>query len=132
MTTVAREPTTDFGFDLSAIAFWQGRTLAKRDAAFAILRAELPISWWRPVEQLIPLPEEWASGGYWALMRYEDIRQVSRDPATFCSGKGVMFFDAPPEMLEATTSFMSMDDPRHAKLRALVSKAFTPRQVARL
>lgn len=80
----------------------------------------------------MPLPEQFLSGGYWALTRHADIRRVSRDAATFCSGKGVMFFDAPPEMLEATTSFIAMDAPRHTKLRGLVSAAFTPRQVARL
>ena len=87
------------------------------------LYAELRRS--RPVCQVDP-------GGLWAITRHADIRRISRDPATFCSGKGVMFFDAPPEMFEATTSFIAMDAPRHTKLRGLVSSAFTPRRVARL
>ena len=132
MTTLAREPSTDFGFDLSSLEFWQQRTPAERDEAFATLRRERPLSWWGPVEQLVPLPDEMVSGGYWALTRYEDIRRVSRDPETFCSGSGVMFFDAPPEMLEATNSFLAMDAPRHTKLRGLVAKAFSPRRVAHL
>jgi cytochrome P450 len=70
--------------------------------------------------------------GYWAVVRYEDIRRVSRDPNTFCSGQGTQFGDAPPELLEATLSFLAMDAPRHTKLRGLVSAAFTPRQVARI
>ncbi len=45
---------------------------------------------------------------------------------------GVQFADAPPEMLEASQSFLAMDSPRHTKLRGLVSSAFTPRQVARI
>ena len=69
---------------------------------------------------------------YWAIVRYEDIRRISRDPATFRSGDGVQFADAPPEMLEASQSFLAMDAPRHSKLRGLVSSAFTPRQVARI
>ena len=24
--------------------------------------------------------------GYWAIVRYEDVRQISREPQTFCSG----------------------------------------------
>src|SRR5437667_1668782 len=132
MSTLERDPNTDFGFDLSAIEFWQERTPAERDDAFRTLREERPISWWGPVENLMPLPPEMLTGGYWALMGYEDIRTVSRDSKTFCSGKGVMFFDAPPEMLEATLSFIATDAPRHTKLRGLVSAAFTPRQIARI
>jgi cytochrome P450 len=132
MTALAREPNTDLGFDLSSLEFWQQRTPAQRDAAFAKLRHERPVSWWGPVEQLVPLPDEMLSGGSWAITRYDDIRRVSRDPATFCSGKGVLFFDAPPEMLEATNSFLATDAPRHTKLRGLVAKAFSPRRIAHL
>src|SRR4051794_23352606 len=70
--------------------------------------------------------------GYWAIVRHDDVRRISRDPATFCSGRGVLFGDAPPELLEATQSFLAMDAPRHTKLRGLVSSAFTPRQVKRI
>ena len=69
---------------------------------------------------------------YWAIVRYEDVRRISRDPETFCSGQGTQFADAPPEFLEASLSFLAMDAPRHTKLRGLVSAAFTPRQVARI
>src|SRR3954451_15520245 len=120
MSTVAREPSTDFGFDLSSLAFWQEWTPGQRDEAFATLRRERPVSWWGQVENLVPFPPEWESGGYWALTRYEDIRRGSRDAETFSSGRGVMFFDAPPEMLEATMSFIAMDAPKHTKLRGLV------------
>jgi cytochrome P450 len=66
------------------------------------------------------------------VVRYDDVRAVSRDPERFCSGQGVQFADAPPEMLEASQSFLAMDAPRHTKLRGLVQKAFSPRQVARI
>ena len=116
-------------FDLSAISFWEDQGPAERDEAYALLRAEHPVSWWGPTENR-DLPPEMSTGGYWAVMRYADIRHVSRSPDVFCSGRGVMFFDAPPEMLEATLSFIAMDAPRHTTLRGLVSAAFTPRQVA--
>jgi len=70
--------------------------------------------------------------GYWAIVRHEDVRRISRDPQNFCSGEGTQFADAPPEFLEASMSFLAMDAPRHTKLRGLVSSAFTPRQVARI
>ena len=128
---IATQPTADLGFDLSSIEFWLEWSPEQRDAAFRQLRAERPVSWWGPVQSL-SLPPEMLTHGYWALTRYDDIRQVSRDHETFCSGEGVMFFEAPPEMFEATLSFIAMDAPRHTKLRGLVSSAFTPRQVARL
>jgi cytochrome P450 len=38
----------------------------------------------------------------------------------------------PAEMLEFYGSMISMDDPRHAKIRRIVSKAFTPRMLEKL
>jgi cytochrome P450 len=122
-----REPDP---IDLSARAFWAQPMLA-REAAFAELRRERPISWQGPPESVLVEPEE-GTGGYWAVVRYDDVRAISRNPETFCSGQGVLFDDAPPEMLEATQSFLATDAPRHTKLRGLVSSAFTPRQVARI
>ena len=113
--------------DLSGLDFW-AQTPAERSAAFARMRAEQPISWHRQPDSAM-LPQEEGTGGYWAVLRYEDVRSVSRDPDTFRSGGGVIFEDIPPELLEASQSFLAMDDPRHAKLRKLVSIAFTPRQV---
>ena len=31
--------------------------------------------------------------GFWAVTRYEDIRNLSRDPAHFCSGRGALVND---------------------------------------
>lgn len=121
--------TTD-PIDLSAHAFWE-QPAGERDAAFARLRRERPISWHGPPESVL-LEQDELTGGYWAVTRYDDVRAVSRDPRTFRSGEGVLFEDAPEEMLEATQSFLAMDAPRHTKLRGLVSAAFTPRQVTRI
>lgn len=131
MSSATRTPTEGLGFDLSSLEFWMQWSAQQRDDAFRTLRSEHPVSWWGPVESLT-MPAEMVTAGYWALTRWDDIRRVSRDPRTFCSGQGVMFFDAPPELLEAMLSFIAMDDPRHAKLRGLVSAAFTPRQIMRL
>src|SRR2546428_314807 len=113
--------------DLSATSFW-AQPMPAREAAFAELRRERPISWHGPPEAVLIDPEE-STGGYWAVVRHDDVRTVSRDSETFCSGLGVLFEDSPPEMLEASMSFIAMDAPRHTKLRQLVSSAFTPRQV---
>jgi cytochrome P450 len=116
--------------DLGSLEFW-GLPARERDRSFAVLRREAPVSHHRPLEDILGLQER-DERGYWAIVRYHDIRRVSRDPATFCSRQGVQFGDAPPEMLEASQSFLAMDAPRHTKLRGLVSAAFTPRQVARI
>src|ERR1700694_3754154 len=116
--------------DLGSLDFW-GQPAEERDRYFARLRAETPISRHAPPEDILGLPEQ-ERQSYWAIVRYEDVRAISRDPQRFCSGLGTQFADAPPELLEASMSFLAMDAPRHTKLRGLVSAAFTPRQVARI
>jgi cytochrome P450 len=116
--------------DLSDQSFWK-LPLADREAAFATLRREAPVSWQRPPDSVLMGPDA-PTTGYWAVVRYGDVRAVSRDPQTFRSGQGVMFEDVPEELLEASMSFLATDAPRHTKLRGLVSAAFTPRQTARI
>jgi cytochrome P450 len=116
--------------NLGSLDFW-GLSAEERDVYFAKLRREAPISRHEPPEDLLGMPEE-SRTHYWAAVRYDDIRTISRDAATYRSGDGVQFADAPPELLEASQSFLAMDAPRHTKLRGLVSAAFTPRQVKRI
>jgi cytochrome P450 len=116
--------------DLGSLEFW-GRPSEQRDRYFAQLRREAPISRHEPPEDILGLPDQ-GRMDYWAIVRYEDVRRISRDPGTFCSSQGVQFGDVPQELLEASQSFLAMDAPRHTKLRGLVAAAFTPRQVARI
>ena len=116
--------------DLSSMDFW-ALPPAGREEGFAELRATAPVSWHRQPESQL-LPESEGTGGYWAVVRYDDVREVSRDPERFCSGQGVMFEDIPVELLEASQSFLAMDDPRHATLRKLVAEGFKPRAVKRI
>jgi cytochrome P450 len=116
--------------DLSSPDFWD-QPAEVRDEAFAVLRREAPISQHKAPEDLLGIGE-YDDRPYWAIVRHEDVRSISRDPERFCSSQGVQFGDAPPEMLEASQSFLAMDAPRHTKLRKLVSAAFTPRQVKRI
>ena len=116
--------------NLGSLDFW-GQTAEVRDSYFAQLRRDDPISLHDPPDDLLGMPEQ-SRTQYRAIVRYEDIRRISRDPVTFRSGDGVQFADALPELLEASQSFLAMDAPRHTKLRGLVSAAFTPRQVKRI
>lgn len=115
--------------DLSSLRFWSSST-AEREESFAQLRAERPISWHPAAEGVMGVPE--GEDGFWAVVRHEDIAHVSKNPKIFCSGQGVQFQDAPPELLEASQSFLAMDSPRHAQLRKLVGSAFTPKRIEKL
>jgi cytochrome P450 len=66
---------------------------------------------------------------YWAVTRHAELIEVSRQSALFCSGKGTNILDLPVPFLEFFGSMINMDDPRHARLRGIVSRGFTPRQL---
>ncbi len=70
--------------------------------------------------------------GAWIISRAEDILEVSRSPEVFSSASGVTLLDAPPEFNEFFSSMIAMDDPRHARLRRVVSAGFTPRMLKKL
>lgn len=112
--------------DLSDIEFW-AKPWAERDAAFATLRRENPIAYF--AEPIIePFPE---GPGYYAITKMQDVLEISRHPEIYCSGQGaVSILDMPAEMNEFYGSLISMDDPRHARLRKIVSGTFTPRMLA--
>ncbi|WP_055500578.1 cytochrome P450 [Streptomyces albus] len=89
---------------------------------YARLRAEEPLA---PVV----LPS--GDAGY-LVSRYEDVRAVLSDPR--CSRAATVRPEAPK--LTAVPfdagGLFTMDPPEHTRLRALVSRAFTPRRVARM
>jgi len=113
--------------DLSDTEFW-ALPLAERAAAFALLRAEERSRFFAEPE--VPFTEK--GPGYYALVRYADVVEASRHPEVFCSGKGATNIpDLPAEFNEYFGSMINMDDPRHARLRRIVSRAFSPRLIAK-
>ncbi|MCY4422383.1 MAG: cytochrome P450 [Acidimicrobiaceae bacterium] len=70
--------------------------------------------------------------GAWVVPRHAPILEVSRNPRIYSSASGVTINDFPPEFNEYFNSIISMDAPRHARLRRLVAAGFTPRMLARL
>lgn len=68
--------------------------------------------------------------GSWTVAGYEHVRDVSRDPARFCSGRGVLMNDPLRNAGEIHGSILHMDPPVHAPWRQLVSRRFTPRATA--
>jgi methyl-branched lipid omega-hydroxylase len=114
--------------DLSDPEFW-ARPPEVRHAVFDRLRAERPFAFFaEPVVPFFP-----PGAGYHAVTRWADVDAISSQPAVFCSGQGaVSIADMPPDLNEFYGSMISMDDPRHAKIRRIVAKAFTPRMLERL
>ena len=111
--------------DLSDIEFWS-KPWNERNDAFATLRREKPIAYF-PEPIIDPFPE---GPGYYAITKMHDVLEISRHPEIFCSGQGaVSILDMPAEMNEFYGSLISMDDPRHARLRKIVSGTFTPRML---
>ncbi|MGZ4707142.1 MAG: cytochrome P450 [Acidimicrobiales bacterium] len=111
--------------DISTAAFW-GKTMRERDVEFAALRSRPTVTFHPPVE--VGVTD--TGPGFWAATKHADIVHVSRHPEEFCSGRGVGFSDIPAEYNEPFGSFLMTDAPRHTQLRRLVSRAFTPKQVA--
>lgn len=69
----------------------------------------------------------------WVLSRYLDIDRALLDPGLFSSAKGIF---PTRQGLEMTATFLPMmimmDAPRHSAMRAIVSRAFTPRRIVGL
>jgi cytochrome P450 len=69
--------------------------------------------------------------GYRAVTRHADVWHVSRHPELFSSSRGgVNIGDMPEELMEFFGSMIAMDDPKHFRLRSIVSKGFTPKHIA--
>ena len=86
---------------------------------FATLRQRPGLHW-----------NSYGDGGFWAVTRHDDVCEVSRHPERFSSAIGhVNLWDLEADALEARRSILEHDPPAHTRLRRVVSKAFTPRQM---
>ena len=89
-------------------------------AVWRWLREHDPVHWHPPAD----LP------GFWVLTKYDDVRAVYRDPATFSSAGGILL--RPENHGEDPGGGRTMaltDPPRHRQLRALVDDWFAPRSI---
>jgi cytochrome P450 len=96
---------------------------------FRHLRAEDPVFWHEPTEHT-PGGE-----GFWVVSRYDDIEHVFRNPDLFSSEKGPDRPYAGTQLMDdkyAGQMMIMTDNPKHARLRALVTSGFTPATLAKL
>ena len=112
------------GFEPERADFYLGDP----DAAFAALRARDPVHWYE-------------AGGFWCVLGHADVREVSRHPRSFCSGRGTQLHQIPlarrgvsiaPEQFGLAPSIIQMDPPAHNRHRKLVIGQFTPQITASL
>ncbi len=91
---------------------------------FRLLRDEAPVFWHKHPD----------GGGYWVISRYEDVRKVSRDHATFSAQRGfVMVDELPPEILPmAQGQLLGMDPPNHGPIRRAVIERFTSKMLVQM
>ncbi|MBX7453960.1 cytochrome P450 [Mycolicibacterium sp. 3033] len=87
--------------------------------AYRELREHTPIVWNEATE-------------FWALLKYEDVRQVSGRPMLFSSAKGIIIPDPERGEMVQEGNLIFTDPPRHRQLRKLINSGFTRRQVALL
>jgi methyl-branched lipid omega-hydroxylase len=118
-----RPTVSDNRPSIGEAAFWQ-RPLNERMADFAELRKQGAFV---PVE----LPGMFGPAlEFNAVVRHAELVEISKQPHLFCSGQGsISIQDMPAEALEYFGSFITMDDPRHARLRGIVGASFTPRRL---
>ncbi len=128
-----REVLTFDQINLTDNGFW---TLPweEREGAFRLLRREHPLAFFNEpafpgaVGQTMP-----KGPGYRAVTRHAHIAEVSRHPEIYRSGQGATsILDMPEELLEYFGSMINTDNPRHARLRRIVSAAFNPRMITRI
>ncbi|HEU5083561.1 MAG TPA: cytochrome P450 [Acidimicrobiales bacterium] len=111
MTIAERRPTIDL---YSAASFDGGQPHDQ----FDWLRAHEPV-------HRHPTPD---GGHFWALTRYDDVRAVGRDAATFSSEPTIMLADPDPATDMGDHKMMLMADPPvHTRMRRMVSGQFTPK-----
>ncbi|HET7737945.1 MAG TPA: cytochrome P450 [Tepidiformaceae bacterium] len=94
--------------------------------AWRMLRDDKPVHWTEGNEY-IP--------GFWSITKYEDIITVSRDTTTFISSRGINIATNYEQATDASglgKMLITMDPPRHVRLRRLVNKGFTPKMVAQM
>src|SRR6185436_7424636 len=92
-------------------------------ALFRRLRTESPVYW-----------NAFGDDGFWSILKYKDVFDVSLDTKTFSAAKaGVILKDHRPEDYEVQKDLLiNLDPPIHTKRRRLVSLGFSGKMIRNL
>ncbi len=85
----------------------------------------IPLDWYKQMRETNPVYLD-PRFHFWQVFRYDDAMHVLTDPATFSSEP------APGSRQPRLPSILGMDEPRHRKLRTIVSTVFTPHALVQL
>ena len=96
---------------------------------FALHRREAPVWWHEPTEHT---PD---GEGFWSVATHAEVQHVQHDATTYSSERGgdrehggTLLQD----IEQAGMVLSMMDDPRHRRIRRLVTSGLTPRTISRL
>lgn len=112
---------SDVAVDLADPAFWHRPPGQRLDAFRGLRLRDAPMYFGPP------------GNGFHALVRHRDVVEASRKPEIFLSGPGVTT-PRPAKWVRFAfgDSMVNLDDPRHARMRNVVGRSFTPRVVSRI
>ncbi|MGO9044280.1 MAG: cytochrome P450 [Mycobacterium sp.] len=101
---------------------------------FAELRASEPI-WWNA--QAPGTGGGFNDGGYWAITKHKDVKEVSLRNDVFSSYENCVIprfnNDIAREDIDLQRVVMlNMDPPQHTRLRRIIARGFTPRAIGRI
>ncbi len=73
---------------------------------------------------------DYHDGGFWVVGRHADVKTVSKNGTVFSSAVGMTnLWDLEADAIEARRSLIDTDAPDHTRLRRLVARAFTPKNI---
>ncbi|OBB67390.1 cytochrome P450 [Mycobacterium sp. 852014-50255_SCH5639931] len=114
---------SDTTIDLAEPAIWSSRF---PDDLFAELRAHTPVFHQRLTEEV----RSAVGREFWVCTKHADVARVHRDYETFTATRGPLIQDV--ALFDAYPAIVSLDPPDHTVRRRLITRAFTPRAVAKL
>jgi len=68
--------------------------------------------------------------GFWAVTRYNDIREVNGLPKIFSSAQGIRLEEQSKEEFEARKTFQETDPPDHSRQRMMFNRGFSRKLVS--
>jgi cytochrome P450 len=114
---------TNFALDLADPSLWEG---GFSDEVFTELRHRAPVYH----QELSNLVNDQLGREFWVCTRHAEVTQVHRDYETFTATDGPLIQEV--GLFAAYPAIVNLDPPDHTKRRRIITKAFTPRAVAKL